>query len=494
MLRTDVLVIGGGIAGLWPLSAAEAGAGAVGRRGPQRRHHRQCRQPARADAEPLHAALSPSGAEPGSALPFTARPPRWVRLEAELGPIRAGPRGRPDAGREPRRSSISWRQGRARGTKGLPVEILDRAALTGSRPVSDPRSPARSSAARRASSTRSSPTRAWRAGEALGVARDRGRDSGAEAEDDRVIATGGRRLRGGARRSSPPPGRGRPRGAASAWPSRPGPNPAHERHRAAEPSNPASRPTCRTVDHAEAVRLRAGRHRRRLARAGPGTPDGCPDLADSLLGNVALAAHLAPALGGLRVMRTWAGNNTPSTAPRDRPVSGAPRIHLALPGDAGYTFGPLAGRMAAALLGFRAARGPRALRAAAPPLQRRAPARSWPPSPAGGAARRAPSPRVSISSVGTADVDGAHQAPGRVAQGTAMDMSPVSSSWSTRTSPVSRASSSTRPEGGAVGDGAVGHRRERDVLEHPRPHLGRPARRAAPGPSRCSAPGTASPR
>lgn len=71
-------------------------------------------------------------------------------------------------------------------------------------------------------------------------------------------------------------------------------------------------------------------------------------LAASLLGNVALAARLVPQIGGLRVIRTWAGMNTTadgaSTIGR---LPGAPRVIMALPGDAGYTLGPLVARMAA---------------------------------------------------------------------------------------------------------------------------------------------------
>ncbi|WP_374433489.1 NAD(P)/FAD-dependent oxidoreductase [Tabrizicola sp.] len=71
-------------------------------------------------------------------------------------------------------------------------------------------------------------------------------------------------------------------------------------------------------------------------------------LATSLLGNVALAARLVPQIGGLRVIRTWAGMNT--TADGASVIGRLPqaeRIVMALPGDAGYTLGPLVARMAA---------------------------------------------------------------------------------------------------------------------------------------------------
>jgi glycine/D-amino acid oxidase-like deaminating enzyme len=73
-------------------------------------------------------------------------------------------------------------------------------------------------------------------------------------------------------------------------------------------------------------------------------------LADSLLGNVALAARLVPAIARLRVLRTWAGMNTNVDGKTVLgPVPNAEGILVALPGDAGYTLGPLVGRAAAEL-------------------------------------------------------------------------------------------------------------------------------------------------
>jgi glycine/D-amino acid oxidase-like deaminating enzyme len=85
------------------------------------------------------------------------------------------------------------------------------------------------------------------------------------------------------------------------------------------------------------------------ADRGRGSPPGV--LAASMLGNVALAARLVPAIGRLRVIRTWAGmNTTVDGASVVGRAPGAPRVTLAIPGDAGYTLGPLVGRMAAAIL------------------------------------------------------------------------------------------------------------------------------------------------
>lgn len=72
--------------------------------------------------------------------------------------------------------------------------------------------------------------------------------------------------------------------------------------------------------------------------------------AQSMLGNVALAARLVPSIGRLRVMRTWAGMNTTLDGlSLLGPVPGAERVILAVPGDAGYTLGPICGRTAACL-------------------------------------------------------------------------------------------------------------------------------------------------
>jgi glycine/D-amino acid oxidase-like deaminating enzyme len=70
---------------------------------------------------------------------------------------------------------------------------------------------------------------------------------------------------------------------------------------------------------------------------------------------VALAARLVPAIGGLRVIRTWAGmNTTMDGASAIGRLPGAPRVIAALPGDAGYTLGPLVAKIAAAIAGDRA--------------------------------------------------------------------------------------------------------------------------------------------
>jgi glycine/D-amino acid oxidase-like deaminating enzyme len=81
-------------------------------------------------------------------------------------------------------------------------------------------------------------------------------------------------------------------------------------------------------------------------------PDAVPSVrADSFLGNVALAARLVPAVGRLRVIRTWAGMNTTADGGSILGrLAREPRVTMAVPGDAGYTLGPLVGQMAAAIV------------------------------------------------------------------------------------------------------------------------------------------------
>ncbi|MFN2329378.1 MAG: NAD(P)/FAD-dependent oxidoreductase [Chromatocurvus sp.] len=70
----------------------------------------------------------------------------------------------------------------------------------------------------------------------------------------------------------------------------------------------------------------------------------------SMLGNVALAGRLVPGITGLRVIRTWAGMNTTIDGKTALGrLAGSERVIVAVPGDAGYTLGPLVGRLAAEL-------------------------------------------------------------------------------------------------------------------------------------------------
>jgi glycine/D-amino acid oxidase-like deaminating enzyme len=73
----------------------------------------------------------------------------------------------------------------------------------------------------------------------------------------------------------------------------------------------------------------------------------------SMIGNLALAQHIVPAIAPLRVLRSWAGvNTTVDGAGVLGPVGGVPGLFVAIPGDAGYTLGPLSARLVAdAMLG-----------------------------------------------------------------------------------------------------------------------------------------------
>ena len=68
----------------------------------------------------------------------------------------------------------------------------------------------------------------------------------------------------------------------------------------------------------------------------------------SLIGNATLAQHIAPAVGQLSIIRTWAGINTTTDGKGILgPVDSVPGLFVAIPGDAGYTLGPLSARLVA---------------------------------------------------------------------------------------------------------------------------------------------------
>lgn len=80
-------------------------------------------------------------------------------------------------------------------------------------------------------------------------------------------------------------------------------------------------------------------------------PDAFPTVElSSLVGNVTLAQHLVPRIGRLRLIRTWAGINTTVDGRAVLGgVPGVPGVLFAIPGDAGYTLGPLCARIVADL-------------------------------------------------------------------------------------------------------------------------------------------------
>jgi glycine/D-amino acid oxidase-like deaminating enzyme len=76
---------------------------------------------------------------------------------------------------------------------------------------------------------------------------------------------------------------------------------------------------------------------------------------ESLIGNATLAQHVIPAIGPLRLIRTWAGVNTTTDGKSIvGRAHGFDELFFAIPGDAGYTLGPLIAYLAAqAVLGQR---------------------------------------------------------------------------------------------------------------------------------------------
>ncbi|MBO6900429.1 MAG: FAD-binding oxidoreductase [Rhizobiaceae bacterium] len=68
----------------------------------------------------------------------------------------------------------------------------------------------------------------------------------------------------------------------------------------------------------------------------------------SIIGNATLAQHIVPTVSNLHIIRTWAGVNTPTDGKSILgPVEGVPGLFVAIPGDAGYTLGPLCASLVA---------------------------------------------------------------------------------------------------------------------------------------------------
>ncbi len=85
-------------------------------------------------------------------------------------------------------------------------------------------------------------------------------------------------------------------------------------------------------------------------------PDDHPTVEiESLIGSLSLAQHVVPQIGALRLIRTWAGVNTSVDGrPVVGSVAGIPGLFFAIPGDAGYTLGPLTARLVADAMRGRA--------------------------------------------------------------------------------------------------------------------------------------------
>jgi glycine/D-amino acid oxidase-like deaminating enzyme len=67
----------------------------------------------------------------------------------------------------------------------------------------------------------------------------------------------------------------------------------------------------------------------------------------SLIGSLSLGQHVVPAIGGLQLLRSWAGVNVPTEDGLSALGPAADGLFVAIPGDAGYTLGPLSARMVA---------------------------------------------------------------------------------------------------------------------------------------------------
>ena len=76
---------------------------------------------------------------------------------------------------------------------------------------------------------------------------------------------------------------------------------------------------------------------------------------ESVEGNMWVACRIAPRVAGLNLLRTWAGINLRSDGrPIVGPLPGVPGFFNVIPPDAGWTTGPLCGRLAAEILTGRA--------------------------------------------------------------------------------------------------------------------------------------------
>lgn len=76
----------------------------------------------------------------------------------------------------------------------------------------------------------------------------------------------------------------------------------------------------------------------------------------SLIANATLGQQIAPQIAPLRIVRTWAGLNTTTDGSNVMgEVSSVPGLFVAVPGDAGFTLGPLLARqLTAVMLGRKA--------------------------------------------------------------------------------------------------------------------------------------------
>lgn len=353
MTRPDILVIGGGVTGqVAAITAAEAGA----------RVHlvdAGINAGSTANAGSLHVQMQSrfmrlypeQVANIEAALPFyRAAAAEWVRLDARHGPVELVREGGLMLAESAEQMAFLEDKARREAARGLSVEMLDRAGLDRIAPWLGPQivgaelchdegklNPLAANARLKAHAA------------ALGVTVTTDTITALERAGGRVVAHGAARHEGAQAIIAAAWGAGalvRPLGAAIPTT----PEPLHMN------ITEAGAPQIRhLIQHAERSitlkQLGSGQ-----IVIGGGWPaiyrgEGVPGVsATSLLGNVALAARLVPAIGALRLLRTWAGlNTTIDGASVIGRLDGAPEIIMAVPGDAGYTLGPLVGRMAGAI-------------------------------------------------------------------------------------------------------------------------------------------------
>ncbi|MCU0908098.1 MAG: FAD-binding oxidoreductase [Rhodobacteraceae bacterium] len=354
-MRPDVLVIGGGITGLMAaIRLAEGGARvAVVDAGQNAGTW--------ANAGSLHVQMQSRFIRMypdqvprlEAALPLYAAAAReWARLEAEVGAFELVTNGGLMLAEGADQMAFLTQKARREEARGLQVEMLDRAALDRIAPWLGPQI---TGAELCRDEGKMNPllanARVRDRALALGVEIRRDRIAGVEVHATHVTAHGAARHEGHEAVIAAAWGAGDLTGTMGlALPTR------------AEPLHmnitEAARPLIgHLVQHAErsitlkqlgAGQIVIGGGWSALDR-GPATPPAVR--AGSFLGNVALAARLVPGIGGLRVIRTWAGMNTTTDgASIIGRLPGHPRVVMAVPGDAGYTLGPLVARMAAGVL------------------------------------------------------------------------------------------------------------------------------------------------
>lgn len=355
MARADILVIGGGVTGtMAAISLAEAGARVM-------LIDAAVNAGSDANAGSLHVQMQSrfmrlypdQVANVEASLPFyRAAAEEWAQLDAQLGGVELVRKGGLMLAESSEQLAFLETKAAREAAKGLTVELLDRAALDQIAPWLGPQIIGAELCHNEGKLNPLLANRLLRArAEAAGVTRWPGRVTGLTLTDHGVEAT-----------TPDATWRADRVIVAAAWGSgqlvgRFGvmiPTRAEPLHmNITEPGAPAIH---HLVQHAErSITLKQfGSGQIVIGGGWPATSRGdrVPPLVRpaSLLGNVALAARLAPAISSLRVIRTWAGMNTTADgASIIGPLPGADRIVMAVPGDAGYTLGPLVGQMAAAM-------------------------------------------------------------------------------------------------------------------------------------------------